>query len=100
MTQVPIVVLLAVLVMASFHSALRISSSKDIEVDTLTSSDHLFVELKQLKYFPKKKKISFITEMIEKYPDDLLVFKATEEGVELSKNVKFTIMKNLNYTYA
>ena len=64
-------------------STLRISSSKDIEIDTLTSSDHIFVELKQLEYFPKHKKVSFINDMIDKHSEDLFVFKSTESNVDI-----------------
>lgn len=72
------IALLVVTTLAIQSMSLRINSSKNIEINALTSSDHLFIELKQLEYFPKHKKIKFINDMIKKYPEDLLVFKNNE----------------------
>lgn len=72
------IALLVVTTLVIQSMSLRINSSKNIEINALTSSDHLFIELKQLEYFPKHKKIKFINDMIKKYPEDLLVFKNNE----------------------
>lgn len=86
--------------LAHFFSALKITSSDNIKVDALTSSDHFFVELKELNSLSKSKKVSFINDMINKHSSDLLTFKETESGSSMAKKVSFNVMKNLNYTYA
>lgn len=77
-----------------------ISDSKNIKINTFTSSDHIFVELTQLEYFPKQKKIDFIKYMIQKYPNDFMVFKSNDKEVDISRLVKFSIMKDQEHTFA
>jgi len=62
--------------------SLKINKSSNIDVNTFTSSEHLFVELKELDGFSKDKKIDFIERLIEKYGDGLISFKNIEQGAE------------------
>jgi hypothetical protein len=75
-SDIPIFILLALL--TTTHT-LKISSSKNIHLNALSSSDFLFIKLEQLDEFSKDKRVQFINKLIEKYPNDLLEFKKTEE---------------------
>ena len=61
---------------------IKINKSSNIEVNTFTSSDHLFVELEQLEALSKTKRVEFINRVVAKHGDGLISFKNIEQGAE------------------
>lgn len=67
-------VLLLALAFAGVQS-LKINKSTNIEINTFTSSEHLFVELAQLEGLSKARRVEFVNLLISKYGQDLISFK-------------------------
>lgn len=61
---------------------LKVNKSNNIEVNTFTSNEHVFVELKQLEGFSKAKRVEFINGLIAKYGDSLIDFNNIDQGSE------------------
>lgn len=78
---------------------LKLISSTDIEVDALTSSDHLFVKLHRLDDFSKQKRIDIINSINKKHKSFIHV-KRTDEEVDIADKFSFKVIKDLNHTYA